>query len=129
MDTLRRMDIKYLKGIGPKRAELLEKNLGIKTYYDLLHHFPTGYVDRSTIYRIADFSGEMPTVQVKGRFIAFSEHGEGAKLRLVGLFSDGSAIRIRSMVVMSNGRPPRSQNCLGSMAPKREPLPAATIIS
>lgn len=86
------MDIKYLKGIGPKRAELLEKNLGIKTYYDLLHHFPTGYVDRTSVYRIADFCGEMPTVQTRGRFISFSEHGEGAKLRLVGLFSDGSGV-------------------------------------
>ena len=36
MNGLRRMDIKYLKGIGPKRAELLDTNLGIKTYYDLL---------------------------------------------------------------------------------------------
>ncbi|MCM1163657.1 MAG: ATP-dependent DNA helicase RecG [Muribaculaceae bacterium] len=86
-------DIKYLKGIGPKRAELLEKNLGIRTYRDMLYHFPTSYVDRSTICRIADFAGEeMPSVQVKGRFISFTVQGEGAKTRLVGLFSDGSGL-------------------------------------
>lgn len=90
MNSLRGLDLKYLKGIGPKRAELLDNNLGLKTYFDLLHHFPTSYIDRSSVYRIGDFSGEMPTVQVKGRFISLTEQGEGAKLRLVGLFTDGS---------------------------------------
>lgn len=90
MNSLRGLDLKYLKGIGPKRAELLDKNLGLKTYFDLLRHFPTSYIDRSSVYRIGDFSGEMPTVQVKGRFISLTEQGEGAKLRLVGLFTDGS---------------------------------------
>lgn len=93
MKGLRRMDIKFLRGIGPKRAELLEKNLGIKTYHDLLFHFPTHYIDRRSIYRIIDFAGEdMPSLQVKGKFISFTVQGEGAKTRLVGLFSDGSAV-------------------------------------
>ena len=46
MNRLRELDIKFLKGIGPKRAELLSKQLGIKTYRDLLFHFPTRYLDR-----------------------------------------------------------------------------------
>lgn len=93
MNGLRRTDIKYLRGIGPKRAELLDKNLGIKTYYDLLYHFPTHYIDRRSIYRIIDFAGEdMPSLQVKGKFVSFTVQGEGAKTRLVGLFSDGSAV-------------------------------------
>ena len=91
MNSLLRTDIKYLKGIGPKRAELLDKELGIKTYYDLLHHFPNHYLDRSQIYRVADLSGDMPYVQLKGRFVTFTTQGEGAKRRRVGLFSDGSA--------------------------------------
>ncbi len=91
MNNLRRLDIKYLRGIGPKRAELLEKNLGIRTYYDLLRHFPTGYVDRRSIYRIRDLSGDdMPSLQIKGRFVSFNTVGEGAKTRLIGLFSDGT---------------------------------------
>lgn len=98
-------DIKFLKGIGPKRAELLEKNLGIRTYRDMLYHFPTSYVDRSTVWRIADFAGsDMPSVQVKGRFVSLTVQGEGARARLVGLFSDGSGVmevvwfkRIRAM--------------------------------
>lgn len=91
MNSLLRTDVKFLKGIGPKTADLLEKELGIRTYYDLIHHFPSHYIDRSQIYRIASFAGEMPYVQVKGRFVTFTVQGEGAKRRLVGLFSDGSA--------------------------------------
>ena len=90
MNRLRTLDIKYLKGVGPKRAELLEKQLGIKSYYDLLYHFPNHYLDRSSIYTIRELHGEMPSIQLKGRFINFSVQGVGAKSRLVGLFTDGT---------------------------------------
>ncbi len=90
MDRLRSLDIKYLKGIGPARAELLNKELGIKSYRDLLYHFPTHYADRSSIYTISSLRGEMPSIQVQGSFITFTTHGVGAKTRLVGLFSDGT---------------------------------------
>lgn len=90
MLSLFKLDVKYLKGIGPARAQLLDTELGIKNYYDLLHHFPTHYIDRSRIYRIADINGEMPYVQLRGRFVSFAVQGEGAKRRLVSLFSDGT---------------------------------------
>lgn len=90
MNQLRNANIMYLKGVGPARAELLDKQLGIKSFFDLLFHFPTNYIDRSTTYRIKDFSGEMPAIQLKGRFISFTTQGEGARTRLIGLFSDGS---------------------------------------
>ncbi len=90
MNHLRSLDIKFIKGVGPKRAELLEKELGIRTYYDLLHHFPSSYLDRSSIYRVIDLRGEMPLLQLRGRFLSFTTHGEGAKTRLVGLFTDGT---------------------------------------
>lgn len=90
MNRLRDTNIMYLKGVGPARAELLDKQLGIKSFFDLLFHFPTNYIDRSTTYRIKDFSGEMPAIQLKGRFISFTTQGEGARTRLIGLFSDGS---------------------------------------
>ncbi len=88
MNRLRSLDIKFLRGIGPKRAELLNKQLGISSYRDLLYHFPHRYVDRSTFYKISQFEGDMPAVQVKGRFLAMAVHGEGAKTRLVGVFTD-----------------------------------------
>ncbi len=90
MERLRATDIKFLKGIGPKKAELLEKQLGIHSFYDLLYHIPTHYIDRSRIYPISSFSADMPMVQVRGRFISFSIQGEGAKTRLIGLFTDGT---------------------------------------
>lgn len=90
MERLRATDIKFLKGIGPKKAELLGKQLGIHSFYDLLYHFPTHYIDRSRVYTINSFSTGMPMVQVRGRFISFSVQGEGAKTRLIGLFTDGT---------------------------------------
>lgn len=95
MLSLRRFDIKYVKGIGPSRAQLLASELGINTAYDLLRHFPTAYIDKSKIYRVRDLIGgavgDATMVQLKGRFISFNTLGEGAKLRLVGLFTDGTA--------------------------------------
>lgn len=90
MRRLRETNIKFLKGVGPKRAQLLEKEVGIATFADMLNHFPSHYVDRTSIYEIGRFNGDMPMVQVKGRFISFTIKGEGAKLRLVGLFTDGT---------------------------------------
>lgn len=90
MNRLEDMDITYLTGVGPKRAELLKKELGIATFYDLLYFFPSRYVDRSRIYRIAELDSESPYIQLKGRFVSFTQHGEGAKKRLQGLFSDGT---------------------------------------
>ncbi len=91
MERLRATDVKFLKGVGPKRAELLARELGIHTLYDLLYHFPTHYIDRSRFYSIVSFTGDMPSVQVRGRFISFTVQGEGAKTRLVGLFTDGTS--------------------------------------
>ena len=94
MYTARRKELMYVKGVGPKRAELLKDELGLKTVYDLLHHFPSGYLDRSKTYSIRSLQGageELPMLQLKGRFVTFNTLGEGAKMRLVGLFSDGTA--------------------------------------
>lgn len=91
MNSLRSYDIKFLKGVGPHRAELLKKELGIASGYDLIRHFPTHYLDRSKVYTIRELNDDMPYVQIKGRFVTFNTIGEGAKMRLVGLFSDGTA--------------------------------------
>lgn len=86
-------DVKFIKGIGPARAELIGRELGIRTVSDLLRHYPSGYADRSRIYRIADLSGsDLPAVQLKGRFVSASLAGEGAKTRLVAAFSDGTGV-------------------------------------
>ena len=91
MTDLSRLDIKYLKGVGPKRAALLATELGISSYYDLLYDFPFRYIDRSQVYTISSLQGDsLPSMQFKGRFISFTTHGEGRKRRLQALFTDGT---------------------------------------
>lgn len=74
------------------RAELLRKHLDIQNAYDLIRHFPLHYVDRTSIYTIDKLAGDMPSIQLRGRFLNFQIVGEGAKRRLVGAFSDGTGI-------------------------------------
>lgn len=83
-------DIKFLKGVGEKKGKLLGDELEISTFADLLYTFPYRYVDTSRFYKIAEFTGEMPSVQVLGQFINFTTEGEGVKKRLKATFSDGS---------------------------------------
>ena len=82
-------DIKFLPGVGPKRADLLDKELGIKTADDLLRHYPYRYIDRSRFYYLHEISEEMPFIQVKGQIIRFEKVGEGHNLRLTAIFTDG----------------------------------------
>lgn len=90
MSKLNSIEIKYLTGVGPKRAEVLNKQLDIYNYHDLLHYYPQKYIDRSKIYKISELAGDLNYVQLKGRFIIFNTLGEGAKTRLQALFSDGT---------------------------------------
>lgn len=89
MTTFAETDIKYLKGIGEKLGKILKQDMEIASFRNLLYNFPSRYVDRSRFYSIADFSGDMPHVQVKGTFARFMIEGEGARKRLIGLFTDG----------------------------------------
>lgn len=83
----------YLPGVGPARKQLLQQELGISTWGDLLEYYPYKYVDRSRIYAIDQLSGEMPFVQIKGRILSFDEYAMGArKKRLVAHFSDGHGV-------------------------------------
>lgn len=94
MLTLRNFDLTYVKGVGPQRAKLLASELDLHSAYDLLRHYPTGYLDRSrtyTVRSIKDQPGEYPMIQLRGRFVSFNTIGEGASMRMIGLFSDGSA--------------------------------------
>ena len=82
-------EIKFLSGVGPKRAQLLEKELGIKTFGDLLYTFPFRYVDRSRFYMISEMHPDMPYVQVRGKFVRFETIAQGKQKRYVGIFTDG----------------------------------------
>ncbi len=78
----------YLKGVGPKRAELLQKELGFFTYEQLLHHYPFRYIDRTRFYKIRELNPDMPLVQVIGKVVSKDTIGEKQKKRIVIKFED-----------------------------------------
>ena len=85
-------DIKYLQGVGPQRAAVLDKELNIRSLHDFLYYFPYKYVDRSRLYYIHEIDGNMPYIQLKGEILSFETIGEGRQKRLVAHFSDGTGV-------------------------------------
>lgn len=83
-------EIKYLAGVGPKRAELLQKELGISTFRDMLYTFPFRYVDRSRFCAVRDIDSTSAYIQLRGKILSASVVGEGRKSRLVAKFTDGT---------------------------------------
>jgi len=81
-------NITYLPGVGPKKAELLNNELNIFTYRDLLYYFPYKYIDRTRFYSIAELDPDLPYVQVKGVIMGYSVEGRGTGKRLVADFRD-----------------------------------------
>ncbi len=89
MPNILERELTYLPGIGPKRADLLQRELGLKTWGDLLYYFPYKHIDRSRLYLSTELTADMPFVQVRGQFVSFEQMGEGRKKRLVAHFTDG----------------------------------------
>lgn len=90
-DAFLHTSLTYLKGVGPERATLLEKELGLFTFGDLLHYFPFRYVDKSTFTSVREAFSSSTPVQMKGRISKITELGEGRKKRLTAVFTDDSA--------------------------------------
>lgn len=83
----------YLPGVGPHKKELLSKELGVKSWGDLLAYFPYKYVDRSRIYPIHELTSDMPFVQIKARILSYDEYEMGPrKKRVVAHASDGMGV-------------------------------------
>jgi len=80
--------IDFIKGVGPAKAALLNKELNIFTFRDLLQHYPFRHEDRSKVYTIAEIQEEMPYVQFKARLMGFAWKGEGKKKRLTAIAQD-----------------------------------------
>jgi ATP-dependent DNA helicase RecG len=81
-------NIKYLPGVGPKRAELLNNDLNIYTFRDLLYYFPYKYIDRTKFYKISELDPDLPYVQLRGMIKGYYTEGRGAGKRLVADFQD-----------------------------------------
>ncbi|SFR47773.1 ATP-dependent DNA helicase RecG [Robiginitalea myxolifaciens] len=82
--------ITYLKGVGPGRAELLSRELGIATYQDLLYHFPNRFLDKSRYYRISELQPSSAEVQVIGKIVHLKTVAQKKGKRLIATFRDES---------------------------------------
>ena len=81
-------EIDYLKGVGPKRAELLKKELGIFTFGDLLQYYPFRYIDKSKVYTIASINSEATHIQLKGKLSNVQTVGQHRAKRLTATLTD-----------------------------------------
>jgi ATP-dependent DNA helicase RecG len=80
--------IEFLKGVGPQKAVLLNKELNIFTYGDLIQYYPFRYEDRTKFHTIADANGAMPYIQLKGKLRHYEMLGSARKRRLVAHLVD-----------------------------------------
>ena len=78
----------YLPGVGPKKAEVLKKEIDVVTWEDIIYYFPYKYIDRSKIFKIREINGNMPYIQLKGRIRYYEAVGEGRARRLTATFYD-----------------------------------------
>lgn len=83
----------YVNGVGPTKKQILNKELGIMTFGDMLEYYPYKYVDRSHVYTISSLTQDMSFVQIKGRILSFETFQTGVKKkRLVAHFGDGTGV-------------------------------------
>ncbi len=80
--------IEFLKGVGPKRAEILQKDLGIFSCEQLLSHYPFRYIDRTRFYKVSELNIDLPYVQILGRITSKEHVGEKQKKRIVARLTD-----------------------------------------
>lgn len=84
------LNIKYLPGIGEKRAETLREEIGVVTYEDMLYHIPFRYIDRSKIYPIASLSPQLPYIQVRAHIRDLHSVGTGKATRMTAVAYDAT---------------------------------------
>ncbi len=91
MQEFLEQEIKFLPGVGPKRAEILNKELGIYTFKDLLYYFPYKHIDRTKFYKIREIHSELPYIQLKGKITGYEKVGAArGRKRLIAQFTDGT---------------------------------------
>ena len=89
-DNILSSPIEYLKGVGPQRAELLKKELGIFTFKDLIEHFPFRHIDRTVVTPISLIHADSEWVQVAGKLINAGVAGDKRSKRLIANIRDAS---------------------------------------
>ena len=80
--------IDYLKGVGPNRADLLRKELGIHTYQDLINFFPNRYIDKTRYFKINELQQNSAEIQIVGKIVHIKSVPQKKGSRLVADFID-----------------------------------------
>jgi len=88
--TIFETPIEYLKGVGPKKADILQKDFQIFTFQEFLHYYPYRYIDKSQTHTISSMETEGIYMQFKGKIISYEILGERHAKRLVAQFTDGT---------------------------------------
>ena len=92
MTSILAQDIKFLPGVGPKRAAILTQELKITTVAELLYYFPYKYIDRTKFYKIREINETLPFIQIQGVITNIETIGEGRAQRMIANFYDGENI-------------------------------------
>lgn len=82
--------IEYLKGVGPAKAKVLQKEANISTYGDLLEYYPFRYIDRGGFIPVNQIRDDKNYVSLKGKILKTEEKGFGKNKRLIAVFGDGT---------------------------------------
>jgi len=90
MKSILETPITYLKGVGPKKADVLQKEIGIKCFEDLLYYFPFRYVDKSKIYKVKDVNNDSAYFQLKGKISNLNSVGDKRTKYITAKFYDDS---------------------------------------
>lgn len=131
----------YFKGVGPRKAELLQKELSISTAEQLLHHYPFRYIDRTRFYKINELDAEMPLVQLVGKVLSKETIGDKHKKRIVAKFGDETGLMdlvwfqslkwvedhiLRGNTYIAFGKPNWFNNSFSIVHPELESYPRQT---
>jgi len=132
-------DISYCKNVGAKRADILRKELGVQTAFDLLRQYPYKYIDRSRFYKIAELDDEDTYVQIVGEVTEWHTIGIGKAQRLSATFFDGTHqcelvwfkgvqyIKLqRGVKYLLFGKPSRFQHIYNFVHPELTPMSKVT---
>lgn len=116
MPDLSAQNIMYLPGVGPRKAEVLRKEIHISSWEDMLYYFPYKYIDRSRIFKISEIDGNMPYIQLKGKIRRYGAAGEGRKRRLTAVFCDDTGsvdlVWFRNIKSIQNAYKPKTEYIL-----------------
>ena len=134
--------VEYLKGVGPKRAELLKNEAGIFVFSDLLEYYPFRYVDRSKFYTTSEISADMPYIQLRGFIKGMESHGKPRTTRITAFLTDSSGsvqlVWFNSLRWIKNafdpkveyivfGKPSLYNNKINIVHPEVEPVTPGTL--